>query len=273
MKDPDVTSLFKYKSINEQTLQLLINMKIWLVKPQSFNDPFETKMILNPDYSLEDYYQYIDQTYVDYPDEIEKRKKPEIYRASSQNAHKVVELNQEKFQNVGVFSMSSTPSNLLMWAHYADEHKGICIEFERASTNPLGSPHLTHKVVYQEMLPIVGSLDFLRSLRLVSESPVFITKSEDWRYEKEWRFIKGRGEVEEPIPGRIKSVCFGLRTPDKHKELIYNILRHYPDIEYKQAVQDPCSYSLSLVEHKFNVIDWHDYNPQQYLPPKSSEGN
>ena len=32
--------------------------------------------------------------------------------------------------NIGIFSLSKVPDNILMWSHYADSHKGIVLEFD-----------------------------------------------------------------------------------------------------------------------------------------------
>jgi hypothetical protein len=34
-------TVFKYREINKNTYQLLINREIWFSKPNTFNDPFE----------------------------------------------------------------------------------------------------------------------------------------------------------------------------------------------------------------------------------------
>src|SRR6185369_14631106 len=36
----------------------------------------------------------------------------------------------DQLNGVGIFSMSRLPDQPLMWAHYANDHKGICIGFE-----------------------------------------------------------------------------------------------------------------------------------------------
>lgn len=38
----NITSLFKYRTINQDTLEALRKQKIWVASPSSFNDPFDT---------------------------------------------------------------------------------------------------------------------------------------------------------------------------------------------------------------------------------------
>ena len=38
--------------------------------------------------------------------------------------------SDEGFDDTGIISFTESYNNLLMWSHYADEHKGIVIEFD-----------------------------------------------------------------------------------------------------------------------------------------------
>jgi hypothetical protein len=47
MKNPEVTSLYKYRGFNTFSLQCLINEVAWFSKPSSFNDPFDCGIYLD----------------------------------------------------------------------------------------------------------------------------------------------------------------------------------------------------------------------------------
>ena len=44
---------------------------------------------------------------------------------------------EKDINNFGAFSMSQLKDNILMWSHYANQHKGFCIEFVRNNSNLL----------------------------------------------------------------------------------------------------------------------------------------
>jgi hypothetical protein len=49
----------------------------------------------------------------------------------------------DEFSQHGVLSLSATWSSALMWSHYADEHRGICVEYdttdqEHCNLRPVG---------------------------------------------------------------------------------------------------------------------------------------
>lgn len=97
--------------------------------------------------------------------------------------------NREDFQEsvnstFGIFSLSAVSDSILMWSHYSDSHRGFCVGFDSDILYQL-SGHF-RKVIYDDVFPEVGLLDdsldgFLK---------LFITKSTDWSYEKEYRILK-----------------------------------------------------------------------------------
>lgn len=97
----------------------------------------------------------------------------------------------------GIISVTETPDNLLMWSHYADEHKGVVVEFiidendpfEMFNTNPIPkySDAVFEKVNYRKLrnYPFPVNKQNLKSIR----DHYYLTKSDEWIYEKEHRFI------------------------------------------------------------------------------------
>lgn len=103
-------------------------------------------------------------------------------------------------------SFSEIKSNNLMWAHYANKYKGICIEYDFSKLNndilfhlfpvfytnfkkkDMGlqytiEEHLDLKQMnYERSFP--NDVDYLKDIM-----PLFLIKSKDWEYEKEWRLL------------------------------------------------------------------------------------
>ena len=86
----------------------------------------------------------------------------------------------------GLLCFSKTWTNPLLWGHYADKHRGICLGFE-VSSDFLG------KVDYvKERLskPDILNEEFMKK--------VLFTKFEHWKYEQEYRvYIQLEEEVDE----------------------------------------------------------------------------
>jgi hypothetical protein len=94
-----------------------------------------------------------------------------------------------------VFSMTEDgPLNKLMWAHYANSSKGICIQYD-LSTIDYKKIKEIHKIQYLEK-PINYTQNFINELNKrmpLTNNRWFIEckkqKPIEWSYEKEWRII------------------------------------------------------------------------------------
>lgn len=210
------TSLFKYYSISDRLIKDLKNNEFWFSSPRSFNDPFDClcEMIwhvsrgalidsknlkLNPHHGLK-----IGQL-LNHDDE-------------AKLAQFVIEKFINSIDNSGVFCLSTTPYEILMWSHYTNSHKGICIEFERNPNNELGSDSCS-PVVYggYHLHNISMGLEHLQE----TIQYVFHRKSDHWRYEKEWRLVYMPRDPSESVYGhhkiqaKIKSITFGVLAEDR----------------------------------------------------------
>ena len=83
----------------------------------------------------------------------------------------------------GLLCFSSTWQEPLMWAHYGDKHKGVCLGFEIADHLPQEVRYVPNRLQQSfsgESIPFSPE-----AAKLVSES--LFTKHNGWAYEKEWR--------------------------------------------------------------------------------------
>lgn len=130
-----------------------------------------------------------------------------------------------------VTCFSKNHASLLMWAHYADSHKGVCIEYDRPESNDfvdviyserrpkLKLESLTRYVAAVSMVGKEYSQEIQSKMFLDSMSP-FITKSNEWAYEQEVRclitktgynvnLVKEKDEYfyKMPLPSKIYIGC------------------------------------------------------------------
>lgn len=83
---------------------------------------------------------------------------------------------------IGVFCLTDTCEDVLMWAHYASDHRGVTIEFDPNE----GLFAVAQRVTYSDEPPVIN--------RLQDDWPLMIDKSmlwksKQWEYEHEWRVI------------------------------------------------------------------------------------
>jgi len=127
----------------------------------------------------------------------------EIHKTAKSNIALITSLVNKKFyeksnKEFGILSLTSKFDNLLMWAHYANSHQGFVIEFKKDhlffnqnyhKNNFLGT---LQAVTYSNERP----QDYLHDL---DTQKVYLTKSDDWSYEEEYRMflpLKDRTKVE-----------------------------------------------------------------------------
>lgn len=95
-----------------------------------------------------------------------------------------------EFSTIGILCLvKENRRDLLMWAHYADSHRGCVLEFDgshpwfmkKHGTNPHELLGGLHKVNYSPNRPHVSLLGMGKA--------DLLTKAKCWEYEREWRII------------------------------------------------------------------------------------
>jgi hypothetical protein len=97
------------------------------------------------------------------------------------------------FRNCGIFCASRTPSNLLMWSHYAEQHRGAVLGFQADSERDSMLAKI-EPVMYSDEPPfLLDAPNLMSSPTLESSSKsnrrVYLTKSKEWSYEEELRLV------------------------------------------------------------------------------------
>ncbi len=131
-----------------------------------------------------------------------------------------------------VFCVSEIHDNLLMWAHYADEHKGAVIKLKCI---PGASALCNAKPIrYSPMIPLLNVEDLFADKNEVIQhilNNILLTKSIDWSYEKEWRIILGAKDNSKGFDYRgigedeLDSIYLGCRMSKEDKVAIINCVK------------------------------------------------
>jgi hypothetical protein len=189
--------LYRYFSV-ERCRTLLAEGRLFFPCAADFNDPFECDPMFNFKTTAHERLRYNMELLKEKAPAMRKyeRKKFAKKAATPESfAEAARRLTDRLKQTVGILSLCEIHDNLLMWAHYAASHTGICAELRRDGP-PLD---LALKVVYSHDYPRV---DFFETARAIEGSDdaaqlaqrkwvdaIFLTKSIDWSYEQEWRVL------------------------------------------------------------------------------------
>ncbi len=144
---------------------------------------------------------------------------------------------QKECKNSGVVCLSEVCDSILMWSHYAQNHKGVCFEFTRAENNCLGDEEMCSPVRYERHYPPIDLGQMLINQDGETIQRMMKTKSWEWAYEKEWRFTTDCGDQECPFPGPISRVILGIRAENEFKSSVKELCkeRSIPCIQARKA--------------------------------------
>lgn len=275
-----------YKFVQPARIDILRNECIRYTPPMDLNDPFEMSVSFTDLMPQAD----IEKQFSDAIDDIAKNfPMPEFVNDTNHAVRAFVEqfvkLNREPtlrnlkamqgallrrlkkkfpemladslFSKIGVLSLSESYESLLMWAHYACEHRGfvICLDGSHPVFNERRSPedefgHL-RKVNYEESKPLTFLSD-------ISGTQALLTKSSEWFYEKEWRVIKSlEGFTDKcgiyllPLPAdAIKGVILGARMVPQDRDELLDLVRgdaRYNHVWIKEASLQRDKFALAFL--------------------------
>lgn len=221
--------LYKYRKFDVRTLNMLTDHGLYYSDPGQFNDPLDCDLSIVPDISLaklanllkeimgpdrHDEWKFDVSSFNHYATEDGgdiKKPDPEQNYFHRQVCSSIDREIGDEFNKRGVLSFSETWKSVLMWSHYADEHRGVCLEFD---TTELDHPEL-NKVNYLGNRGVLASDVYAWKMEKDEEAGIraydthFFSKAPGWEYEREWRDIG-----KEPGPCgdyRITGVYFGYK--------------------------------------------------------------
>jgi hypothetical protein len=148
---------------------------------------------------------------------------------------------QDLLDRAGILSFSAILDEPLLWSHYANGHRGICLEFDTAK---LGYPALEvrYSTDYPEFDPALEGTE--RTARLI------LTKYKRWAYEREWRALdvreSGPGFGEHLFPPKsLTGVVFGAAISDADEKGVREWVARGPC--------KPSFYRAETVEGSFSI--------------------
>jgi hypothetical protein len=260
--------LFKYFSTDRYKLDKFANGQVLLTPPKYLNDPWEFLVRTEPQTEDQIRLQF-EQFENESGSNRSEQEKEELFQqfcetvTSSHFKEGEGPHFQEKLSAlVGVVSLTSDPLNRLMWAHYADSHRGFVAEFKynnetewegfRTILTPFG-PAL--KVPYEPRLHRYNP-------SLPNIAQVYYAKHSAWKDEEEWRVIEmlQKSTPESTNDGKtyfllgfrpeyLLGVIFGLRICPSVKQRLLQMLERpeFANVKGEIVRIDPDSGELVTV--------------------------
>ena len=238
---------FKYRPINRRLFEVLESESIYFARPSDLNDPFDCQ--INVARSLRHAIQRSSGENLAILQRVEKRLAGLIASV------------QEIASEVGVWSCSVNGLNPVMWSHYANEHKGVCIAYmlpDRIITPDANTGFMGSSPVKYASQPLVEwflgltessvpreAWDFAAAVMLI----LLESKPPAWAYEEEGRIISRRPGAVSVGTEPVVQVTFGLRVSDEDRSAVIRVLQNkgYKASMYNVVRTDE-DYGLDLEE-------------------------
>lgn len=198
MEKKNYVHLYSFRRFNEYSLSDLINNEITVSPSKNMNDPFDSIINL---WGSEDQLK------------------------GTCKEHKHIKNLSRSFDYFRIRSFCNGETeealgNLLMWSHYADEHRGYCVKYKlskhfiKQDENDSFEHMFLKPIIYRKDEEKVD----ISELTTINTDLAFATKHESWKYEKEVRLIVYNPNKEESFYGIpldkdscIEAIYFGCK--------------------------------------------------------------
>lgn len=141
----------------------------------------------------------------------------------SKNHHEISAAIRDNKARLGMCSFSEVRDHELMWAHYADQFRGVCIAYSLSRLlASLADSVAFVRMFYHDKVPVV---------RHMSEEPsrlarmVLSYKNYRWLYEREWRMFAPIGEAHYETVACVTHVYLGSRIERDKREQVMNTMK------------------------------------------------
>lgn len=153
----------------------------------------------------------------------------------------VLKLDKELLQKlsnfnskINVISLSDINDSILMWSHYSNEHKGICIEYDFSNIDLKSLNGCFRKVYYSDKIVFNNKNNLLIDNNM---SPPEYThdflylyhyKHNNWKYENEYKLIiYNKKSKQLNIVPKIKSIYFGKECDSENIQKIILLIQKF----------------------------------------------
>jgi hypothetical protein len=258
-----VATLYKFRSYRtdddkNRVHQILLEHRAYFARASELNDPFDlTPRIANT--TREELLRAADDYFT--RQALDQRDRALEHLRTVDVATHVAEATAKARARIEddypVFSLAGNRDHPMLWSHYADGHRGLCIHFRSDDESIFGVALRVDYVDERPCLPI--------DVRSLSERDAFeravLKKGRAWSHEQEYRFFRLPRTDWSPLPirfdgqfghfpsGFLSGISVGARMPQADFDVLVKIAHgHSPRLPVWRAVEnDTFAFDFELV--------------------------
>jgi len=203
--------IYKYFKVNEYSLKNFSNGNVWLSRPSEFNDPHDSSIHqatgLTYNVLKQDLLQFVKKHNLQINSDeqllfhaikshVESTQNQQLYNDFKRltsfwgNSFEMMD-NWSKYLGISCFTEVKPDDDnaSLMWAHYADNHSGFCLEYDKEMLFEKDIRLLPVNYVDNNDEKIIAPKHYIFAQTEWKYERAATMKSACWQYEKEWRIV------------------------------------------------------------------------------------
>ncbi len=240
---------YAYRATNEYLLDAFRHEMLSMSSPTTFNDPFDCPILELLTLYGDDISQLVSESYreclkitcfvknIRVQPEFDERDKPIWVRKHDNDPEEYL--------------------NELMWAHYANNHKGVCIKYHFNNDITRFADEAKSQIAYFRDIEYTSNMDVYRKNGAINLQDAFFVKGKAWEYENELRLLAydpySTGDYAcIDAKDSIAAIYFGLKCPKEKQSEIIDILKGRKWVNEK-SVWDETKRSIINIKEEYPV--------------------
>ena len=239
--------LYKFRSPTEYTDLIIRNSALHYSRPQTFNDPFDCRLSLDFNNTRAEILHYLQRRRPKVPKEYIAKLLLTWSQDREAFKQRINGVLHRSLAEHGICCFAPDASSVLMWSHYTESHRGLCLKFDLLADPSAFS--IPFKVEYHEEYP---KWNHFTSAEGDTVTKMITSKAKAWEYEQEYRVLK----FNDPGNCRFKKealveVIFGCQATVDYIAKIKGLVKavKMDHVQFKQA-----SISQDRFELVFNAV-------------------
>lgn len=222
--------LYKYRACCKYTEQIFTTGCLHYSFRNDFNDPYDSVVCL--DRAREFYFKGVALT---------RDKQIEEINLTFAN-DELEQIYQDVLGKLEILCLSKNGRQIQMWAHYANNHKGLCLEFDEEKLLSGWSMGAKIDVNYQHE-PFIARLKRPDEIDFDNLLGIFRTKEKGWEYEQEVRLLRpleeGQKKQDYPFNKKaLKTIYFGSHCTSRNIKKYIRLCKKngFEHVKFRQMV-------------------------------------
>lgn len=266
----DPPYLYKYRSLDgtgpssarERTRRIIADNQVWFTQADDVNDPFDCAPGFTMAAPTPAFIRYVERLFRDKGHGADRQRlkarlreiqrNPKAWQQPGEFYAAMRRATRTTVNRAGFLSLSAKRDDILMWAHYASSHTGICLRFKATEGSfPFrAAQRVTYAADRPVLNPVFDDAD-------ATMTKTFLMKADVWAYEEEWRVMKHPGSPVSDFEGRglvtydpdaLDGIIFGCRaTPADIAEVRRWVAGRKQPVELLRAAPDADRFKLDVL--------------------------